>query len=213
MQAKSSYLAATAASVLLSGLLAGPSFAQTQPAAPAQQAEAPAPAKEAAAPAKDAAPAPAQAGEVSPPAEAGAPAQPATPSKPAEAQAPATDAAAAPADAASAPADAGAPAKEAAPAQADASAPAKADAPAEPAKPAADKDLMGLDVFGSEGQQIGKVSKVNRTDGKLSSIVIQSKGFLGFFKKTYEVPADAIKTKAGRIDLSITSERAAQQKK
>lgn len=206
MQAKSSYLTAAGACVLLSGLLAGPSFAQTQPAAPAQQAEAPAPAKDAAA-------SPAQAGEVSPPVEAGASAQPATPSKPAEAQAPATDAAPAPADAASAPADAGAPAKEAAPAQAEASAPAKADTPAEPAKAAADKDLMGLDVFGSEGQQIGKVSKVNRTDGELSSIVIESKGFLGFFKKTYEVPADAIKTKAGKIDLSITSERVAQQKK
>ncbi len=91
------------------------------------------------------------------------------------------------------------PAKDAAPAQ-------PAAAPAVPAAPVITaKDLEGLDVFGSEGRQVGKVTKVNESDGKVKNIEVQSSGYFGFFKKTYVVPFDAIKKKDGKIELSLTS--------
>lgn len=188
MQAKLSHLTAAGACALLFALPAGSSFAQSQAAAPAQPVQAPA---------KDAAPV--QAVAAPGPVKAETPAPSAVPLQPVQAAAPATDTAPAQAVAASIPAKAEPPAQSAAPVQVAAS--------------SADKDLLGLDVFGSEGQQIGKVSKVDEANGKLSSIEVQSKGYIGFFKKTYVVPADAIKAKAGRIDLSITSERVAQLKR
>jgi sporulation protein YlmC with PRC-barrel domain len=94
------------------------------------------------------------------------------------------------------------PAKDAAPAQPSAA----AAAPAVPAAPVITaKDLEGLDVFGSEGRQVGKVSKVNEGDGKVKNIEVQSSGYFGFFKKTYVVPFDAVKKKDGKIELSLTS--------
>ena len=71
------------------------------------------------------------------------------------------------------------------------------------------KELEGLDVFSSGGQQLGKVTKVTTLqDGKLGNIEVQSKGFLGMFKTTYVVPADKVTKKGGRIELSMTTEQA-----
>jgi len=82
-------------------------------------------------------------------------------------------------------------------------------APAAPVLTA--KDLEGLDVFGSEGQQLGKVAKVNvQPDGKVRNVEVQSSGFLGFFAKTYLVPAEKLNKKGGRVELSMTSEQAKQ---
>ena len=206
MQARFSCLAAAGACALLAALPAGPSIAQSQAAAPSQpvQAQAPAPAAaKAEAPAQPAVPPQqAQAGAL---AKDAAPAQATAASAPAKAQPPVTPAV--PAQAQAQP-----PAKDAAPAQSTAAAvPAKADTPAQAAKDEG-KSLVGLDVFSSEGQQIGKVSKADQSNGKLTSIVVESKGFLGYFKKTYVLPADAIKTKSGRVDLSMTGERIAQLK-
>jgi sporulation protein YlmC with PRC-barrel domain len=90
--------------------------------------------------------------------------------------------------------------------------PASNTPPAPPAPSLAPKDLEGLDVFGSEGQQLGKVAKVNvATDGKVKDVEVQSGGFLGFFTTTYVVPAEKLAKKAGRIELSMTSEQAAKQ--
>jgi sporulation protein YlmC with PRC-barrel domain len=90
--------------------------------------------------------------------------------------------------------------------------PASNTPPAPPAPSLAPKDLQGLDVFGSEGQQLGKVAKVNvAADGKVKDVEVQSGGFLGFFKTTYVVPAEKLAKKAGRIELSMTSEQAAKQ--
>ena len=73
------------------------------------------------------------------------------------------------------------------------------------------KDLEGFDVFGSEGQQLGKVAKVNvASDGKVKDVEVQGGGLLGFFTTTYVVPADKLAKKAGRIELSMTSEQAKQ---
>jgi sporulation protein YlmC with PRC-barrel domain len=81
--------------------------------------------------------------------------------------------------------------------------------PAPPALTAS--DLQGLDVFGSEGQQLGKVAKVNSApDGKVKDVEVQSGGFLGFFKTTYVLPVEKLAKKAGRIELSMTSGDAKQ---
>lgn len=73
------------------------------------------------------------------------------------------------------------------------------------------KEIEGLDVFGSDGQQVGKVVKVNLVaDGKVKDVEVQSRGFLGFFSKTYVVPAEKLNKKGGRVDLSMTSEQARQ---
>ena len=77
--------------------------------------------------------------------------------------------------------------------------------------PISAKDIQGLDVFGSDGQQVGKVAKVNTVaDGNVKDVEVQSGGFLGFFSKTYIVPADKLNKKGGRVELSMTSEQAKQ---
>ena len=70
------------------------------------------------------------------------------------------------------------------------------------------KDIQGLDVFGSDGQQVGKIAKVNVTDGTVREVEVQSMGFLGFFSKTYLLPAEKLNKKGGRVELSMTSEQA-----
>ena len=72
------------------------------------------------------------------------------------------------------------------------------------------KDIQGLDVFGSDGQQVGKIAKVNVTDGTVRDVEVQSVGFLGFFSKTYLLPAEKLNKKGGRVELSMTSEQAKQ---
>lgn len=72
------------------------------------------------------------------------------------------------------------------------------------------KDIQGLDVFGSDGQQVGKIAKVNVTDGTVRNVEVQSVGFLGFFSKTYLLPAEKLNKKGGRVELSMTSEQAKQ---
>jgi sporulation protein YlmC with PRC-barrel domain len=73
------------------------------------------------------------------------------------------------------------------------------------------KDIQGLDVFGSDGQQVGKVAKVNViANGTVKEIEVQSRGFLGFFAKTYLVPADKLNKKGGRVELSMTSDQVNQ---
>jgi sporulation protein YlmC with PRC-barrel domain len=87
-------------------------------------------------------------------------------------------------------------------------APSRGAAPVAPALTA--KDIQGLDVFGSDGQQVGKIAKVNVTDGAVRNVEVQSVGFLGFFSKTYLLPAEKLNKKGGRVELSMTSEQAKQ---
>jgi sporulation protein YlmC with PRC-barrel domain len=72
------------------------------------------------------------------------------------------------------------------------------------------KEIQGLDVFGSDGQQVGKIAKVNVADGAVRDVEVQSGGFLGFFSKTYLLPADKLSKKGGRVELSMTSGQARQ---
>ena len=81
-----------------------------------------------------------------------------------------------------------------------------------PSPPAlAAKDIQGLDVFGSDGQQVGKIAKVDAVaDGTVRDVEIRSGGFLGFFSKTYVVPGDKLTKKGARVELSMTSQQAKQ---
>ena len=47
-------------------------------------------------------------------------------------------------------------------------------------------------------------------DGNVKDVEVQSGGFLGFFSKTYIVPAEKLNKKGGRVELSMTSEQAKQ---
>jgi PRC-barrel domain protein len=77
--------------------------------------------------------------------------------------------------------------------------------------PPAAKEYEGRDVFTSDGQQLGKVTKANtQSDGNVKDIEVQSAGFLGFFSSTYVVPIGKTDLKGGRVDLSITGEQAKQ---
>lgn len=87
--------------------------------------------------------------------------------------------------------------------------------PAQVVKPVATtpsaKDLEGKDAFSSDSQQLGKVTKANTaTDGNVKDVEIQSSGFLGFFSKTYVVPADKTSIKGGRVEVSMTSDQVKQ---
>lgn len=76
-----------------------------------------------------------------------------------------------------------------------------------PTTPSA-KDLEGKDAFSSDSQQLGKVTKANAaSDGNVKDVEIQSSGFLGFFAKTYVVPADKTSIKGGRVEVSMTSDQ------
>jgi sporulation protein YlmC with PRC-barrel domain len=72
------------------------------------------------------------------------------------------------------------------------------------------KDLEGVDVFGSDGQQIGKVTKVDEANGKVTSVEVKSPGLFGFFAKTYVVPAEKLNKKDGRVELTMTSDEGKQ---
>ena len=80
-----------------------------------------------------------------------------------------------------------------------------------PAQPGlAAKDIQGLDVFGTDGRQVGKIAKVNVNGGTIKDVEVQSAGFLGFFAKTYLLPGEKLSKKGGRVEVSMTSEQARQ---
>jgi len=82
-------------------------------------------------------------------------------------------------------------------------------APAATEEQAAPEDLAGLEVWSSDGQQLGQVTKVNRAaDGTVQSIYADVGAFLGIGGKTVEITSDQFQEKDGRIELSMTAEAA-----
>ena len=45
---------------------------------------------------------------------------------------------------------------------------------------------------------------------KVTNVEVQSPGILGFFSKTYVVPAEKLNKKGDRVELSMTSDEAKQ---
>jgi hypothetical protein len=72
------------------------------------------------------------------------------------------------------------------------------------------REIQGLDVFGTDGQQVGKVTRVIVVADGVIEIEIRSRGFFGLFSKTYVIPADRLNKKGARLDLSMTSDQAMQ---
>jgi hypothetical protein len=76
------------------------------------------------------------------------------------------------------------------------------------------KDIKGLGVFGTDGQRVGRVAKVNATaDGVVTDVEVTSGGFLGLFSRTYLLPAQLLHKRGGRLDLVVTSGEARQFRK
>lgn len=93
--------------------------------------------------------------------------------------------------------------------------PAAAGPPPSPVSPVLPvKGLDGLDVFSSDGQQVGKVAKVNvASEGKVKDVEVHSAGFFGFFSTAYVLPAEKLTLKGGRLDVAMTSEQVKQSSK
>jgi sporulation protein YlmC with PRC-barrel domain len=83
--------------------------------------------------------------------------------------------------------------------------------------PASAEDLAivfeGRAVYGSDGRRIGRVSKINHSNGELKSVEVVSKSCLGFFKRTYTVPGGMIRNNGGRIELSLPGSQITQLKR
>ena len=73
--------------------------------------------------------------------------------------------------------------------------------------PSAVKDtLVGLAVFGSDGQKVGEVKDVKaEPDGKVTEIHVKTGGFLGFGGKTVAIPAAKFNRSGQNVQLALTS--------
>jgi sporulation protein YlmC with PRC-barrel domain len=74
------------------------------------------------------------------------------------------------------------------------------------------KDAMvGLPVFGSDGQKVGEVRDVKAaTDGKVEAIHVKTGGLLGFGGKTVAIPAGKFNQSGQNVQLALTSDDVAK---
>lgn len=83
--------------------------------------------------------------------------------------------------------------------------------PAMPEQPQAGQgaamgDLVGLEVYSSDGQRLGEVTKANQgADGKIESIHIDISTFLGLGSKTVEVRAEQFTETENGIELTLNA--------
>lgn len=84
------------------------------------------------------------------------------------------------------------------------------------AKPSGDvkaepSPLIGLDVFGSDGQRIGQVTGVKAAgDGRVDELHVKVGGFLGFGGKVVSVSSPRFVRAGERIQLTMTSDEASK---
>ena len=73
--------------------------------------------------------------------------------------------------------------------------------------PSAGKEtLVGLAVFGSDGQKVGEVKDVKaEPDGKVTEIHVRTGGFLGFGSKIVAIPAAKFNRSGQNVQLALTS--------
>lgn len=69
------------------------------------------------------------------------------------------------------------------------------------------KDVaVGAAVFGSDGEKVGEVKKVQaEANGSVQAIQVETGGFLGFGTKLISVPADKISKGGKNVELAVTS--------
>jgi sporulation protein YlmC with PRC-barrel domain len=71
--------------------------------------------------------------------------------------------------------------------------------------------LMGLAVYGSDGQKVGDVQGVKAgADGKVSEIHVRTGGFLGFGGKIVAIPATQFSQSGTNIQLNMSAEDASK---
>jgi sporulation protein YlmC with PRC-barrel domain len=76
-----------------------------------------------------------------------------------------------------------------------------------PAAIAQGRVLLGLPVFGSDGQRVGEVTDVRTlSDGKVTEIHIRTGGFLGFFTRKVSIPSDRFSKSGPNVLLELTAE-------
>ena len=76
-------------------------------------------------------------------------------------------------------------------------------------KTAADKPdgMIGLAVFGSDGQKVGLVEAVKaETDGRVMAIHVKTGGFLGFGGKVVAIPAGKFARSGPYVQLGLTAD-------
>ena len=74
-------------------------------------------------------------------------------------------------------------------------------------------DLEGLEVFASDSRLIGKVTKADIANGRISTVVVESKGYAGFFIDSYVIPGSVLTKKGNRVELTSSSETAKSLKR
>jgi len=78
----------------------------------------------------------------------------------------------------------------------------------EPAAQAQQSPLIGLPIYSSDEQKVGKVASVDvGSGGKVTGIKAEIKGFLGMSSGTVAISADEIKQESDRIVISKTADQ------
>jgi sporulation protein YlmC with PRC-barrel domain len=84
-------------------------------------------------------------------------------------------------------------------------------APDQAARDAKKDPMIGLAVFGSDGQKVGEVRDVKAaTDGKVEEIHVKTGGMLGFGGKTVAIPAGKFNKAGQNVQLALTSDDVAK---
>jgi PRC-barrel domain len=77
----------------------------------------------------------------------------------------------------------------------------------EPPPSSAANAMLGLSVFGSDGQRVGKVADVKPgSNGKVAEIHIRTDGFFGFWTRVVSVPSGKFAKPGPYVELSLTSD-------
>jgi sporulation protein YlmC with PRC-barrel domain len=80
-------------------------------------------------------------------------------------------------------------------------------APDQSARDAKKDPMIGLAVFGADGQKIGEVKDVKAAaDGKVEEIHVKTGGMLGFGGRTVAIPAGKFNKSGQNVQLALTSD-------
>jgi sporulation protein YlmC with PRC-barrel domain len=75
------------------------------------------------------------------------------------------------------------------------------------ARPGANDPLVGLPVFGSDGQKVGEVREVKaESDGRIREILVKTGGFLGIGGRIVAIPAGKFARSGQNVQLGMTSD-------
>lgn len=84
----------------------------------------------------------------------------------------------------------------------------KAVQPSETPAGATTQDLVGLDVFSSDGTRVGEVRSVNTgPGGNVVALHVQTGGFLGFGGRTIAIPGEKFKRKGESVRLDLEAQQ------